>query len=85
MRKDEYNLDTKPLLKVVLSKFFGNSTGFVSMISEHVLSPVANAQTKVRIIFAVSYFAIHAHICRVDRANLHWSVEYTSCEGDDEV
>lgn len=54
MRKDEYSLDTKPLLKVVLSKFFGNSTGFVSMITEHVLSPVANAQTKVRIIFAIS-------------------------------
>lgn len=57
MRKDEYSLDTKPLLKVVLSKFFGNSTGFVSMITEHVLSPVANARTKVRIIFAISYSA----------------------------
>ena len=69
MRKDEYNLDTKPLLKVVLSKFFGNSTGFVSMLSEHVLSPVANAQTKARIIFAIFIFLLSMLIYLCRRSN----------------
>ncbi|WVQ65874.1 uncharacterized protein L199_004052 [Kwoniella botswanensis] len=43
-----YKMDVRPLLKVVLEAFFGPSTGLVDMITEHVPSPIANAETKVR-------------------------------------
>lgn len=42
-----YKMDVRPLLKVVLSEFFGNATGLVDMISEHVPDPVAAAPHKV--------------------------------------
>ncbi|WVW84568.1 hypothetical protein I302_106602 [Kwoniella bestiolae CBS 10118] len=43
-----YKMDVRPLLKVVLEAFFGPSTGLVDMITEHVPSPIANAETKIR-------------------------------------
>eukprot|EP01114_Cavostelium_apophysatum_P008768 TRINITY_DN2152_c0_g1_i2.p1 TRINITY_DN2152_c0_g1~~TRINITY_DN2152_c0_g1_i2.p1 ORF type:complete len:970 (-),score=294.30 TRINITY_DN2152_c0_g1_i2:64-2973(-) len=47
LRKDELNLDAKPLLKLVLSHFFGKCNGFVDMCVKHVPSPVAAAQAKI--------------------------------------
>lgn len=47
LKKAEYNLDARPLLKLALSKFFGPPTGLVSMIVEHIPSPVAAAKTKI--------------------------------------
>ncbi|CAN0510077.1 unnamed protein product, partial [Discosporangium mesarthrocarpum] len=42
----QYFLNPKPLLKLVLSRFLGDSGGFVDMVSRHVPSPVANAPDK---------------------------------------
>eukprot|EP00640_Fibrocapsa_japonica_P000517 CAMPEP_0113940842 /NCGR_PEP_ID=MMETSP1339-20121228/6886_1 /TAXON_ID=94617 /ORGANISM="Fibrocapsa japonica" /LENGTH=1009 /DNA_ID=CAMNT_0000944805 /DNA_START=44 /DNA_END=3073 /DNA_ORIENTATION=- /assembly_acc=CAM_ASM_000762 len=47
LRKEEFYLDSKPLLKLVLSKFFGSCSGFVDMVTDHVPSPVKNAPDKV--------------------------------------
>lgn len=42
-----YKLDTKPLLKLVLSQFFGEATGFVDMCVQHIPDPLQAAQKKV--------------------------------------
>jgi U5 small nuclear ribonucleoprotein component len=48
MRKDEYRLDPKPLLKVVMSRFLGESyCGLVDSCVRHLPSPVAAARAKV--------------------------------------
>jgi U5 small nuclear ribonucleoprotein component len=47
LKKDQLNLDSKPLLKLVLSQFFGNATGFVDMCVQHIPSPIAAAPAKV--------------------------------------
>lgn len=43
----EIHMDCKPLLKVVMSRFFGYPRGFVEMIVEHVPSPFDGNKTKV--------------------------------------
>lgn len=48
LRKEELNLNPRPLLKLVLAQFVGNAaTGFVDMVVRHVPSPLETAQTKV--------------------------------------
>lgn len=42
-----YKLDVKPLLKVVLSQFFGPATGFVDMCAQHIPDPISAARQKV--------------------------------------
>lgn len=42
-----YKMDVRPLLKLVLTEFFGASTGLTDMIVEHVPNPVENAAQKV--------------------------------------
>jgi len=44
-------LDSPALLKLVLSKFFGNSSGFVDMIVSNIPSPLQGARTKVEQIY----------------------------------
>ena len=52
LRKEELNLNPRPLLKLVLGKFFGNvTTGFMDMIVHHVPSPLATAKTKLQNIY----------------------------------
>ncbi|UIZ29797.1 hypothetical protein KXD40_003277 [Peronospora effusa] len=52
LRKEELNLNPRPLLKLVLGKFFGNvTTGFMDMIVNHVPSPLATAKTKLQNIY----------------------------------
>ena len=52
LRKEELNLNPRPLLKLVLGSFFGNVTsGFVDMVVAHVPSPLATAQTKLEHIY----------------------------------
>eukprot|EP00040_Diaphanoeca_grandis_P038596 m.256846 g.256846 ORF g.256846 m.256846 type:complete len:980 (+) comp34757_c0_seq1:238-3177(+) len=48
MLKSEMKMNVRCVLKIVCSRFFGNATGFVDMIRDHVKSPRANAETKVR-------------------------------------
>jgi len=52
IRKEEYKLDVKPLLKVVLSKFFGKATGFADMVVKNIPSPVASSKTKIEHIYS---------------------------------
>lgn len=47
LTKEERKLNIRPLLRLVWRRFFGDFTGFVDMIVEHVKSPIANAQTKI--------------------------------------
>ena len=45
----EVHMDSKPLLKLVLSKFFGNPRGFVNMICTHVPSPIDAADARLSV------------------------------------
>jgi U5 small nuclear ribonucleoprotein component len=42
-----YKMDVRPLLKAVLAQFFGQSTGLVDMVAQHIPSPVQGAAVKV--------------------------------------
>jgi translation elongation factor EF-G len=42
-----FKMDARPLLKVVLNQFFGQSTGLVDMIVENVPNPIEGATRKV--------------------------------------
>ncbi|CEQ40203.1 SPOSA6832_01808, partial [Sporobolomyces salmonicolor] len=42
-----YKMDVRPLLRLVLSHFFGPASGFVDMLVEHVPNPVEGAQAKI--------------------------------------
>ena len=48
LKPSHYKLNTRPLLRLVLEQFFGDASGFVSMIQTHVPSPASGAPTKVR-------------------------------------
>lgn len=48
LKEKEYSLNVKPLLRVVLSQFFGPPTGFVDMLVKHIPSPLENAAHKVQ-------------------------------------
>lgn len=52
LKPSQFKMDIKPLLKLVLSAFYGNSAGLVSMLVQHVPSPAAAAKHRVRPIFA---------------------------------
>eukprot|EP01083_Nonionella_stella_P022367 61883_1 len=47
LKKKELSLDPKPLLSVILSRFFGESKGFVKMIIEHIPSPKQGNKVKI--------------------------------------
>ncbi|KAI7905398.1 P-loop containing nucleoside triphosphate hydrolase protein [Cokeromyces recurvatus] len=48
LKAKEYDLNVKPLLQLVLTRFFGLSNAFVDMVARHVPSPIDNAQHKVQ-------------------------------------
>lgn len=43
----EINLDPRPLLKLVLSRYFGLPKGFMSMVQKHIPSPIEGAAVKI--------------------------------------
>lgn len=47
LTREQYKLDTFPLLKLVLSLFFGRASAFVDMLVEHVPSPVQASKSKI--------------------------------------
>ncbi len=51
MKKSEYYLNPKPLLSLSLQRFFGLPRGFVSMIVDHVPSPIQHASTKIETLY----------------------------------
>lgn len=56
LRKEELNLNPRPLLKLVLAQFVGSAaTGFVDMVVRHVPSPLETAKTKVETLYTGSH------------------------------
>ncbi|KAF4037532.1 Elongation factor G [Phytophthora infestans] len=52
LKKEELNLNPRPLLKLVLGKFFGNvTTGFMDMVVTHIPSPLETAKSKLETIY----------------------------------
>jgi 116 kDa U5 small nuclear ribonucleoprotein component len=47
LHKKDYNLDIKPLLKLVLSKFFGNTSSIVDAMAHNIRSAQEGTVTKV--------------------------------------
>jgi U5 small nuclear ribonucleoprotein component len=47
LKASAFKMDVRPLLKVVLEAFFGPSVGLIDMITQHIPSPVENAEEKV--------------------------------------
>mmetsp|Transcript_20474 Transcript_20474/g.20587 ORF Transcript_20474/g.20587 Transcript_20474/m.20587 type:complete len:983 (-) Transcript_20474:782-3730(-) len=48
LKHRESFMDVKPLLKIVLSRFFGRPVGFVEMVVSHIPSPLEGAETKIK-------------------------------------
>jgi len=51
LKREELHMDVKPLLKVILTRFFGPASGFVDMVVKHIPSPVAAARNKIETIY----------------------------------
>ncbi|KAJ1988447.1 hypothetical protein GGI25_005268 [Coemansia spiralis] len=51
LRKSDYAMDVRSLLRRVLCQFFGPPTGFVSMCAAHIRSPMDNAAFKTERLF----------------------------------
>lgn len=51
LKPHQLRMDTKPLLKLVLSQFLGDSSGFVEMVTKFAPDPKTNAQKKVEHIY----------------------------------
>ncbi|KAJ7103149.1 Calreticulin family-domain-containing protein [Mycena belliarum] len=47
-----FKMDVRPLLKAVLSQFFGPATGLVDVIVEHIPSPIDGAENKIEGIYS---------------------------------
>ena len=48
LHKKDYNLDIKPLLKLVLTKFFGNASCIVDAMAQNIKHSSDGTQTKVQ-------------------------------------
>lgn len=51
LTKEESKMNIRPLLRLVLSRFFGSFTGFTSMCVSHVASPIDSARKKIEHIY----------------------------------
>ncbi|KAF0462936.1 P-loop containing nucleoside triphosphate hydrolase protein [Gigaspora margarita] len=47
LKASHFQLDVKPLLRIVLDQFFGPATGFADMVVQHIPSPGENAIKKI--------------------------------------
>ncbi|KAI9300883.1 P-loop containing nucleoside triphosphate hydrolase protein [Cunninghamella echinulata] len=52
LKEKEFGLNVKPLLRIILSQFFGPPSGFVDTVVRHIPSPVANATHKIERIYS---------------------------------
>jgi 116 kDa U5 small nuclear ribonucleoprotein component len=51
LKREQFTLDVQPLLKLILTQFFGKATGFVEMVVKHIPSPIDAAASKVEKIY----------------------------------
>lgn len=51
LTKEESKMNVRPLLRLILGRFFGQFSGFTTMCVQHVCSPVDNARRKVEHIY----------------------------------
>ena len=77
-----YKMDVRPLLKAVLDQFFGQNTGLVDMIVEHIPSPAAGAASKVRQQLTTIHYILTA---ASDRTDIHWTHDFCYCRQSQEV
>lgn len=54
LTKEEKKINVRPLLRLVMKRFFGAFSGFVDMCVEHVPSPALNAHTKIEHVYTGS-------------------------------
>jgi len=47
LKPSQFKTDAKVLLQLVCERFFGNSSGFVDMVVDHIPSPIEGAETKL--------------------------------------
>ncbi|CAO3621653.1 unnamed protein product [Cunninghamella blakesleeana] len=52
LKEKEFGLNVKPLLRIILSQFFGPPSGFVDTVVRHIPSPAANAAHKIERIYS---------------------------------
>ncbi|KAJ2491102.1 hypothetical protein IWW37_002555 [Coemansia sp. RSA 2050] len=64
LRKSDYVMDVRSLLRRVLCQFFGPPTGFVDMCSTHVKSPLDNAAIKTEHLYTGSMDSVVAQAMR---------------------
>ncbi|TMW62582.1 hypothetical protein Poli38472_005200 [Pythium oligandrum] len=63
LRKEQLNLNPRPLLKLVMAQFVGNvTTGFVDMVVKHVPSPLETAATKVESLYTGNHASVHSTV-----------------------
>lgn len=51
LTNEEAEMDVKPLIKLIMVRFFGGSGGLVEMFVNHIPSPIENAKRKTEMIF----------------------------------
>ncbi|KAJ1921098.1 hypothetical protein H4219_000957 [Mycoemilia scoparia] len=67
LKKKEYGMNVRELLRRVMIEFFGNPTGFVDMCTTHIKSPVENARKKAELLFSGSLdSSVGKSICSCD-------------------
>ncbi|KAI8063798.1 P-loop containing nucleoside triphosphate hydrolase protein [Gongronella butleri] len=69
LKEKEFALNVKPLLRLVLSRFFGPPTGFVDMVVRHLPSPLANADQKISSLYSGPLddaYATSMRACKAD-------------------
>ena len=59
LRREQLHMDSKPLLRLVCSAFFGEACGFTDMVTKHVPSPIEAAPEKVRLTYTGPTDASH--------------------------
>ncbi|TPX45586.1 hypothetical protein SeMB42_g03945 [Synchytrium endobioticum] len=51
LKKSQFGMNIKPLLRIVCEQFFGNANGFVDMIINQIPSPAENARNKIEFLY----------------------------------
>jgi 116 kDa U5 small nuclear ribonucleoprotein component len=69
LKNSEMHMDPKPLLRVVMSRFFVNPSGFVDMVVQHVLPPSVTAADKVSLNYCgLQNSLLGTAMCKCDSA-----------------
>jgi U5 small nuclear ribonucleoprotein component len=81
--KDEMTLDVQALLKLVMNRWLGDSSGFVDMLVKHVPSPIDGAKTKCTTTYSGAMDTPIANDIRNCSADGQLMVQITKLYNDD--